>query len=284
MRENIFLSQPEFIDEDPRVNCPTDRGLGYKVDPSFMLNRHSILLPRNIIDGKKILDLGSCNGATGAWCLSNGAKFYRGVELQKDFVESSRKWLGKYYPDDRWHIQQDSIEDFLTTTHEKYDVVHAGGILYGLADQARILGAMANISDVLVIESSHPRMFYDNNFLKPETKKSILKSGEYARFIENTPFISLGRQGMLVPDEKTMFFLGTKPSMGAVKFILHNAGFRYIDEMNQRVKKSMPSLYSPTGRFALLFVRETDKEAHELGFSPAYSGQAQQRLIDWDEE
>jgi len=77
---NVFIDQPEFLGEDPRVSWP--KSSGYSSDPEFVYERHALLLPADLLKGKRVLDLGSCNAATGAWVLSNGAAYYRGVELQ----------------------------------------------------------------------------------------------------------------------------------------------------------------------------------------------------------
>jgi hypothetical protein len=65
MNSNVFVDQPEFVDTDPRNQRPEQ--IAYRIDTNFMQVRHEILLPKNTLKGKKVLDLGSCNAASGAW-------------------------------------------------------------------------------------------------------------------------------------------------------------------------------------------------------------------------
>lgn len=278
--QNVFIEQPEFVTQDPRANRPAT--VGYNTNANFMRVRHQLLLPPKLIENKRILDLGSCNAASGAWCLSNGATYYKGVEFQESFVRSSSEALGKYYPVEKWAITQSSIEDYLSSDTEIYDVVLASGVLYSFSDVIGILNSMAKVAKALVIESMHPKTFMATEYLSAPVKKAFLNSHEYVRFMENEPFIAVGRQGMVMPDEKTIFFNGTKPSMGVVKFIIGNAGFQYIDRMNQALKAKIPDLYSPFNRFGLLFVRANDFDPEEYGFASAASGKSRHRGVhDW---
>lgn len=281
---NVFADQPEFVKTDPRAGWHSSAG--YNLDPAFMRARHALLLPRQIIENRRVLDLGSCNAASGAWCLSNGASYYRGVELQEAFASNSAACLAKYYPGEKWDIRRSSIEDYLATEREMFDVVFAAGVLYGLMDHVTILNAMAGIARVLIVESMHPKSLSDAACLTEAQKKSILRYGEYRAFIENEPFIALGKQGMVVPGARLMVYDGARPSMGAVKYIVTNAGFRYVDDMNRRLAKLIPKKYSPTRRFGLLFVRDDGAPARNgYGFRAALSGEpSQRRTANWSAE
>ena len=83
---------PEFIDADPRVNRYGVNG--YPINKNFMLRRHYHMFKTLDLTGKRVLDLGSCTGYTGAFVLSNGASYYRGIELNKTFSDLSiNLWL-----------------------------------------------------------------------------------------------------------------------------------------------------------------------------------------------
>lgn len=271
-KTSIFVEQPEFVNNDPRINRPPVAG--YNTNPAFMQARHEILLPRKLIENKNVLDLGSCNAASGAWCLSEGAASYIGVEFQERFVKSSSELLTKYYPDKKWEIIQSSIEDYLVAQTGVFEVVLASGVLYAFSDVVGILQAMARIADVLVIESRHPRTFMKTTFLSDSMKRALIYSKPYVEFIENEPFISLGREAMIMPNEQTIYFKGTRPSMGAIRYIMENLGFQYVDRMNQVLKKRIPEWYSPFERFGVLFARKDTAIAEDLGFIPAASGKS----------
>ena len=87
----IFEKAPEFIEQDVR-----------KWRDYIPINRLSLttkceaLLPKTLIEGKTVLDLGSCLGAMGHWALSYGAKSYHGVEVQDKFVDQSRILLKRW--------------------------------------------------------------------------------------------------------------------------------------------------------------------------------------------
>jgi predicted nicotinamide N-methyase len=271
-KQNIFVEQPEFANNDPRVNRPSVAG--YNTHPAFMQVRHELLLPSEIIRNKTVLDLGSCNAASGAWCLSKGAASYRGVEYQEPFVKSSSELLTKYYPQKKWEIIQSSIEDYLRSRTDDFDIVLASGVLYAFSDVIGILTAMAGIANALVIESRHPQTLWKTAFLSAAMKKTLIQSKHYIEFIENEPFISLGREAMVMPGEQTMYFKGTRPSMGAIKYVMQNLDFQYVDAMNLALKRRIPEWYSPFERFGLFFVRADSTTAQELGFIPAATGKA----------
>lgn len=281
MKPNVFVEQPEFIQDDPRSRRPPSAG--YNINPAFMLARHRLLLPPQLLQGKTVLDLGSCNAATGAWCLANGASFYQGVEFHESFVASSRVALEKYYPREKWDVRQSSIESYLESDRAAFDVVVASGVLYGFPDPVSILNSMAGLARALVVENMHPKNFKITEFLSPPLKKAFLLSPDYVRFIENEPFVALGLQGMVVPGDRTTLFKGANPSMGAIKYVLAGAGFKYIDKMNQALKKHIPQVYSPFKRFGLLFVRQEDPESDPFGFISA-AGAGFRSNADWGTE
>jgi len=95
-----------FYEEDNRRNR-----LGNPISKEMLENKHEILLPKELVKDKTILDLWSCLWATGQWCLFYGAAKYTGVELQEEYVELSKKLLTHYK--ENAEILHQSIEDFL---------------------------------------------------------------------------------------------------------------------------------------------------------------------------
>jgi predicted RNA methylase len=264
---NIFLDQPEFISTDPRQHRPDGKGVGYTVTPEFMLLRHQALLPRRLIEGKTVLDLGSCTGASGAWCLSQGAAAYTGVEINEDFVRESSACLAKYYDNSRWRIDPRSIEDFLDSADEKFDVILAFGVLYGSSDPIKLLTQIANTGDCIVIESMHQHIYLP--FLTDATRELMFRDPQIVHCLENAPYITVGQQGMVGEGTQTVFFVGFNPSMGALKALFDSFGFAYSDAANQALKKQFPALYTPMRRFGMIFERNNNRKTFALGFANA---------------
>jgi 16S rRNA G966 N2-methylase RsmD len=149
---NIFENASEFVDLDNRKLRPTSPSTA-----DSLTNKFEVELPQNLIQGKRILDLGSCLGAAGYWALSNGAKHYTGVELQDYYVQTSNSLLSKYCKPEQFIIVQKDIESFLEETianKEQYDYVLAAGILYGFFDVVGILTKISLVAkDIVVIET-----------------------------------------------------------------------------------------------------------------------------------
>jgi hypothetical protein len=278
--ENLFLSQPEFIEDDPRTERP--EVFGYKIDAAFMLHRHQIFLPKSLVENRSVLDLGSCNAATGAWCLSQGAKFYTGVEMQDRFVETSVKNLSKYYPRDRWDIEHKSVEEFITQNKRSFDVIVASGVIHGLSDAIGVAREISKIADFVVFDSDHPRMITRSNYLSPRTKAEFTASPEYGHFIENEAFISLEMTGMSLADRRNVLFSGYIPSMGALKFIMIQSGFADVPAVNQALKKYLPEVYSPRGRFGLAFYRSARDRSVALGLRDSLRSPQNYKIAPWE--
>ncbi len=148
---NCFDSAPEFIEEDNRRFR-----LRNPVSKEQMHNKHAALLPEETVRGKSVLDLGCCLGATGHWCLSQGATHYTGVEFQSGYAEIAEKLLNKYHPE-KFSIQQMSIEEWLGQPDKpNFDVVCLLGVLYAFVDYFSILKLAADITkSTMVIESNY---------------------------------------------------------------------------------------------------------------------------------
>jgi hypothetical protein len=135
MEHNIFETQPEWIQQDDRrhrhelVWSPgkPDPSLAYNINPEFMYHRHRVMLPPELIRGKTVLDVGSCMGATGAWCLSEGAAHYTGIEPLERYARPSEQLFRRYHQADRYDIRCCSLEQF--QADRQHDIVVASGVL-----------------------------------------------------------------------------------------------------------------------------------------------------------
>ena len=263
---NPFTNQLEFISLDPRSQCPGGIGFGYQLTPELAFQQHEALLPVNLLDGKTILDLGSCLGASGAWCLSNGAKHYTGVEIQKEFFVKSKKCLQKYYSSEIWEISNSSVENFLKNNKNKYDIIFAGGVLHGLDDVVGSLVALTNFTDFIVVESMHKTIFH-SNFISDQAKQFLSQDSAIVNYLENEPYIAVGDAGMLIPGMKSVLYNGFIPSMGALKRIFESLDYSCDETPNAILKAQLPTSYSPVGRFGLHFYRKNQMQAKGFGFA-----------------
>ena len=157
---SCFDDAPEFIELDNR-----QFRLLSAVTKEQMENKHEVLFPRSLVEGRTILDLGCCLGATGHWCLSEGATHYTGVEVQETYATAARMLMSKYHPNDAIIIES-SIEDFLATNTQQYDVVAILGVIYVFTDYYSILKKITDIArESVVVESLYPdRDIFDEDF------------------------------------------------------------------------------------------------------------------------
>lgn len=151
---SCFDDAPEFLDEDNRrfrIKNPVSR--------TQMLAKHEALLPAETLKEKSILDLGSCLGATGHWCLSQGARHYTGVEVQHTYAEQSRRLLGKYHAG-KFTIIEQSVEQWLAQPRtEQFDIVCLLGVIYAFSDYFSILNSSAALSrGIVAIEGLYPKV------------------------------------------------------------------------------------------------------------------------------
>ncbi len=106
----------KFINADVRTQrtfLPTNK--------EYLIEKLNILLPKEFVKGKTVLDLGSHIGTCGEWVLSQGAKFYIGVETQSKFHKLSKHLLQKW--GNQTIINKD-IKHFLKYSDDnKFDIV-----------------------------------------------------------------------------------------------------------------------------------------------------------------
>ncbi len=150
---NVFESVPEFVNLDNRVSRTFS-----PISAEQMLHKHESLLPRELVEGKTVLDLGCGIGATGHWCLSNGAAHYTGVEPQQTYMETADSLLKKYYPG-RADIVHTSLEQYLREHNTQFDVVTVLAVLHASVDIcSRLEQITTRTREVVAIEELLPRL------------------------------------------------------------------------------------------------------------------------------
>lgn len=228
---SVFQKYPEFITTDPRV-FRTD---AYSIDSDFMDNRHRAFFNFSV-EGKTVLDLGSCVGATGAWVLENNASLYHGVELSLDLSNVSIGNLEKYFARNRWQIYNSSIENFLLENKNTYDIIIASGVLYSFFDPIPFLDKISKISNTIIIESLHPQNLPNN--LKID------------KFLEDYPLISFREDQAMSWDNKSIQYPASNPSLGFLKLHMKLLGFSYDQTCYDQLKINCSHLYNKDRRYA----------------------------------
>lgn len=152
MTNSPFELQPAFYELDHRK----DRGFNPVTDVTLEAKMKT-LLPEWLVQGKRILDLGSCLGAAGHWSLYYGATSYVGLEIQSEYVKNSRELLS-HWPQDQWEIlEQDFLGYLRQCDDQSFDVVLAAGVLYLFVDQQEVIEQMSRVArEFVVIESRQP--------------------------------------------------------------------------------------------------------------------------------
>ena len=147
----FFDQYPEFIENDIRK----DRGTT-TVSSESLSKRCSVLLPSWSVKDKRILDLGSCYGAMGHWSLVQGANHYTGVDIQKDFCNTSIKLLSGHWDSSKFNIVHMDVVQFMKQQIEQgiqYDLVIASGVVHAYINTVEVLELLSKIScKYIVIE------------------------------------------------------------------------------------------------------------------------------------
>jgi 16S rRNA G966 N2-methylase RsmD len=272
---NVFEKYPHFISTDPRTN----RTGAYSVSAGFMQIRHECLFGPKSLEGKTVLDLGACVGATGAWALAHGAKFYCGVEYHKDLTDIAEKNLMSF-DSSRWKVINQSVEELFATDLQTYDIVIASGLLYAFFEPIPILKNIANCANTIIIESAHPYNHNKPAVLTDQQMTTLRRSPEWLQFIETEPFISYRRQSMLWGAKgEELIFNSSVPSMGFVVQYMAMLGFDCDASVNESLKNKLPEVYN-SNRFGIKLIKKTDT-ALSQGFLSATEFKPDVSIRNW---
>ena len=197
----------EFVEEDNRKN----RGF-HPITAESLTFKHETIAPEWLVKDAEVLDLGSCLGATGHWCLSKGAKSYTGIEIQDDYVKLSNMLLSKHWSSDQFLIIKENLETFLENCNKQFDVVFACGVLYAYLDYFGLLKKISKISkNSVVVDTSYPSLMFVNN----------------ASFIEIVDHQHMNKSSNVDSFEG----LGARPTPKSLELMMANLGFENKEEI-----------------------------------------------------
>ena len=274
---NIFESQRDFIDRDPRVNRIVEHTYPATVD--VQTKRNTAFLPPNLLQDASVLDLGCCVAASGGWALSHGAKRYVGVEISEKLCGIAKENLSKYHPDKDHRVVCSAIEDFLENNAEQFDIVIAAGVIFHVMDQIAFLTKLADITQTIVIDNHNPKLSYNlvNQLtshamdldIDPQAKKALIKKyQQLAWMLENDyPFIEFRtdvedlQKGVWADsytynrDDDDFKMSLVCLSMGAMVRMMDALGFDSSNDPNEELKRTLPDYYNRRRRFAARFTK-----------------------------
>lgn len=232
---NTFSTKPDFIINDPRIHRPMN--WQYTVSAELMTKRHELFFRDTDLAGKRVLDLGSCCGATGAWVLDRGASHYTGVELQNTFIDTSTELLDKYYKSTQWTIVKSDVEEYLHTCNEKFDVVIIVGVLHCLFNYQTVLDRISKICNEVIIECFHPYNAFRDLFpnLNDQDLYTLCKTESLVQIAAKTG--TVGEFG------GSYNFDGVRLSMLALKNIFGYLGWSTDLELNDYCMSQLPEVY-----------------------------------------
>ena len=233
---NTFADKPEFIGTDPRQRRPAH--WQYTVTAGLMTQRHDIFFKKTQLTGARVLDLGACCAATGAWVLDRGAAHYTGVELQEKFVASARNNLQQYYPADQWSIVQSDLEQYIDSCEQQFDVVLLAGVLHCLFDYHKILRKLTGISQQIIIECFHPYNGLKDLYpeLDNDQRYALCRQLSLAQIAAETG--TAGENG------GSWVFDGVRLSMAATQNVFGYLGWKTDLELNDYAVAQLPEVYS----------------------------------------
>jgi len=272
MNSNLFEIQPEWIGLDDRrlrhdlVPSPgkSEPSLAYNINPEFMYHRHRVMLPPESIKGKTILDVGSCMGATGAWCLHNGAAHYTGIEKFERYANASEQLFQKYHNTDHYDIKKCGIEEF--ETDKKYDIVIVSGLLYAMLDSVGFLKKLSSFTDnKIIFDTVHPFNGYRRLFptASDEERKRLSKLISITQITERIRMQGEKANG-------SVKVTGSMVSLPALIILMKQNGFEYQPELYTEAEKEIPYYYDITNHIRFMaefnYVGKQIKEPEFKGF------------------
>lgn len=233
---NTFVDRPEFINRDSRIHRPWS--WQYTVTADSMTRRHSVFFQHTDLTGKRVLDLGCCCAATGAWVLDRGAAHYTGVELQRKFFATAEQNMAQYYQPEQYRLYNSDIESFLDSHNEQYDIVIMFGVLHCIFDWFKILKKLTSISNEIIIECLHPYNGFKDLF--PEAGHDEL----YSKW-EKLSFVQIAaKTGTAGEDRGSWVFDGVGISVGALKNAYGYLGWDLDIDVTRNAVQQLPEIYS----------------------------------------
>ena len=232
------MIHPDFLDIDFRKQRNPKQSLVSTDD--LTIHKHEVLLPRELIQGKNILDLGCFHGATGDWCLQNHAASYTGVEISQEFSDIARDLMTKHHPNGAWRILTQGFDQFFDADKSKFDIVFAWGVLHHTLDHVWFLNELAQRADHVVIGARTPRVMWRETSVDPDFLKKLEYDIAYTEYHN-------GEMSLMYGPEFGVKCVAANSSLAAVKIIMATNGFEADLTAYEHFKQYQPTSF---GTFA----------------------------------
>ena len=143
----IFTPEKGFVEEN---------GLGYSAKERRRCNaRYQTFIEPNkaLVEGARVLDLGSYDGRWSYAALESGAASVVGIERRQEFVDRSHFFINGDMRERARFICEDMFEALprLLADGERFDVILCLGVFYEVMDHRRLLQLMAAFEPKLII-------------------------------------------------------------------------------------------------------------------------------------
>lgn len=222
----------DFLDIDYRKKRDPRRGL-VSTD-ALTIHKHEILLPRDIVAGKSILDLGCFHGATGDWCLRNNAAHYTGLEINRDFSEIAYTLMDRHHHAKPWEVINQGFDQFFDKDSRKFDIIFAWGVLHHTFDHTWFLKELSKRADHIIIGARTPKCLWRDMVLTDEYVKKLEYDIAYTEYFN-------GDMSLMYSPGFAVKCTSANSSLAAVKMIMALNGFEADLTAYEHFKKLQPN-------------------------------------------
>ena len=255
-----YINQ-EFLDRDFRRRRPL--ALGIPSTDELTTTRHRLLLPKELIQGKRILDLGSFLGITADWCLNNGVASYTGVEISPEFSQSSIELLNKYHSNQPWTIINQSLEHFFAENQEQFDIIYCWGVIHNTCDHIGHMRQLAQRADHIILQDRQPKVMWREH--AQELSDEFWNKLEYD--IPYQEWFS-GEMTALFTDMGSVQVTASNSSIAAMRLTMEVEGFRSDLTAYEKLKQLFPQDFGLPrdpkllGYYVIEFFRDPESNRH----------------------
>jgi len=225
----------EFLNADFRTKRPPKFGLASTNE--LTQYRHQRLLPKSVIEGKTILDLGSFIGQTADWCLQNNVKKYVGVEICDEFYNTSIELMNKNHSESsKWNIIHTSIQDYFSKNNDVYDIIFAWGLVHHFYDHVYLMKEMSKRANHVIVMGRNPKVMWEScvELQTPELLKKLEYDIAYQEFHN-------GEMTLLYKTMKSIRCTSSNSSLAALKTTMALNGFVYNLDAYEDFKLKYPN-------------------------------------------
>ena len=135
---NMFLNRGELSVASALENL-SRRAINFEVFAPFVV-------------GKRVLDVGCCDGRWSSWMLDHGASSVHGIDRNSDYINlGALTIMPNYFSSEKYSFEV--VDAFDYQPLEKFDVVALFGVLY-YENPSAMIEKYCSVSDVVLVDTS----------------------------------------------------------------------------------------------------------------------------------